>query len=617
MSKKKRTSKKKVEKKSISNIIKPWLELDLTAAARADELQPAYEVDEYVEMVGGLLDAGRSPVLMGAPGVGKTAIVHELVRRAHAGRGPARLRGARVYQVSLQRRASSLKESHMLGQELQELVEALRQSKGKIALFFRDLYLAYDHDLEPQFAALAYAFRGVVIGEGPESAVTTLLECDQYLRQHFLTVRIDEPTLDRARVILRMWAQGRREKSGQAFSTGAIEQALLLSDRFLTRDCLPRKAVEILEQCASLAAGKAVIRDHDVFERFCVTQQTPRALMDPSVPLKIDRVRQHFAERVVGQDDAVDAVVRMISIIKSGLSDVRRPIGVLLFVGPTGVGKTYVAQLLTEHLFGHRDRMVRLNMADYQDPYAADLLFGKPNADYTRQEVGTLTQRLLCMPFGVVLLDEFEKAHASVHDRFLQLFDEGTFINGKPETVSCRSWILVATSNAGWEASPVTRLGFTSGELENRRGRAEIAIQKYFRPELLNRFDRIVQFLPLEVQALRELAAREINRISERTGIEQRRLVIQADSAVIDWVAEKGRNSDEGARCLRRTIEGHVTSALAELIARENPSPGSRLALSVVDDRVIARLAGLEDAPGTSEWRASTTEDTAAAYPAV
>ncbi|MFQ5502149.1 MAG: AAA family ATPase [Phycisphaerae bacterium] len=599
------TQKKMTQKtkkiKSLTSILEPWLELDLTAAAKAGTLEPAYEIDDLVERVGCLLEIGRNPVLLGDSGVGKTAVVHELVRRGLSGEGPARLRRTRVLQISLQRRASSLKDTYLICEEMQKLVEALRRTTRRLALFIRDLSLAYEYDLEPQLAALAYAFRGPLIGEGTEADVTTLLESDPCLRQHFMTVRIDEPSFDKSRVILRSWAQGRRETTGQIFSTSAVEQALLLSHRFLTRGRLPRKAIEILDQSATLASDEPSVTEKEVFERFCMINRTPRVLVDPAIPLDIDRLRQQFTDRVVGQDDAIDIVTRMISVIKAGLSDDRRPLGVFLWTGPSGVGKTYVAQLLAEHLFGHRDRMVRLNMADYQQATDAGTLFGQPGSRYIRQQSGVLTRRLMSMPFGILLLDEFEKAHTCVHDRFLQMFDEGSFINGEHEIVSCRSWILVATSNAGWEPMPGSSLGFTAGDVMTRRTRADIAMERYFRPVLLNRFDRIVHFLPLEMDHYRMIVDREIERLGDRIGIEQRRLNLHTHEGVVDWILSRGDNRDQGVRFLRRMIESHVTSALADLIVRMNPPPGSSMTLEVENDRIVARMTGCEeprDVPG-------------------
>jgi ATP-dependent Clp protease ATP-binding subunit ClpA len=605
MATRKKSNKPKTQ--SLMGVVEPWLEMDLTAAAKAGALKRAFEVDDILEMVGGLLDAGRNPVLVGDRAVGKTAVVHELARRAQRGDGPARLQRVRILQLSIQRRASSLKEPYLIREEMQKLVEAVRRTTRKLALFIRDLSLAYEYDLESQIAALAYAFRGPLLAEGTERDVSTLLESDSCLRQHFMTLRLEEPSYDRSRVIVRAWAQERCEKTGQVFSTAAVEHALHLAHRFLTRGSLPSNAIEILDQSATPAASDGTVTERDVFDRFCAMHRTPRVLVDPAVPLHIDRLKRHFTDRVAGQADAIDVVIRMISVIKAGLSDDRRPLGVFLWTGPTGVGKTYMAQLLTEHLFGHRDRMVRLNMADFQGSSDANTLFGAPGSHYDHERAGILSRRLLSMPFGLVLLDEFEKAHGCVHDRFLQLFDEGTFINGENETVSCRSWILVATSNAGWEETPEARFGFTAGDVINRRTRADIGIERHFRPELLNRFDRVVHFMPLDTDDFRTIAGREIERLSDRIGIEQRQLILRADAAVIDWILTRGDGRDQGARFLRREIEDHVTGALADLLVRTNAPPGATIMLVVEDDRIVAKITGDPEAwqPGRGRVRSS------------
>lgn len=584
-------------RKRFEAVIEPWLELDLSAAAGAGELKPAYEVDDVARTVAGLLDMNRRPVLVGEGGVGKTAIVHELVRQSLAGGGARRLHRARILQISLQRRASSLKHVYYFGEAMEELIATLRQSRRRLALFIRDLDLASEYDVEAQLAGLAYAFGGPILAEASEQGMSSLFEYNQGLRQHFTTVRIEEPGFDKARVLLRMWAQARCESAGLTFTTGAIEQALMLSNRFLTRDQLPRKAIEILDQSASVAAKGDTITDEHVFDRFCSLHRTPRVLVDPKMPLHIDRLRETFVERIVGQDEAIDVVMRMISVIKAGLSDDRRPLGVFLWVGPTGVGKTYLAQLLAEHLFGHREHMVRVNMADYQSPRDADRLFGDPSADSRTHRAGILTRRLMSMPFGVALLDEFEKADCGVHDRFLQMFDEGTFINGENQVVSCRSWILVATSNAGWEAVPGATLGFVGSQTNARRGRADVGIERCFRAELLNRFDRVVHFMPLGLEDYRRIAAVEIERLGDRVGLAQRRLTLHTQSDVIDWVVRQGQNMEAGARCLRRSIERHMASALAELIVSKNPPPGTTIGLALRGDRISAEVVDAEDRP--------------------
>ncbi len=594
------------------NILSEWMERDLTAAIKAGDLPAAFEVDEQVHELAGMLDAGRFPILTGESGTGKTAIVYELIRRSAAGDGCACLAGRRVLQISIQRRAAALEDAYEVSAELQKLADVLAKAAGKFALFIRDIHLGYQYDLEAQLSALAYTFEGPVIGEGRTAPVEAMLEHDDSLQQHYSIVNVEEPSLERARQILNAWALTRQDRNGQALTATAIEQALTLTHRFLARSRLPRKAIDLLTQTASRADLEATVSSANVIECFCATHRVPRALLDPTVPLDLVALQRRFEGHVLGQKEAVRAAVDVIGTVKAGLSDERRPFGAFLFVGPTGVGRTHVAQLLAECLFGHKERLVRLNMADMQGDYDAFTLFGYPNGDNAAEKRGMLTLRLMGKSFAVVLLDEFEKAHPTVHDRFLQLMDEGAFINGAGETVSCRSLILIATSNAGADAHRGEAMGFASGHPERRESGARTALGKQFRTELLNRFDRIVHFMPLRRRDIRTIAVRELERLVQRSGFKHRRLTLVVDGKVIDWITRRGYDPQFGARELRRTIERNVTTAVADVIVRENPEPGSRVKLTVRDGWIVASVA---PAASTGQRTASVSSPDAGAAP--
>ncbi|MCK4624914.1 MAG: ATP-dependent Clp protease ATP-binding subunit [Phycisphaerae bacterium] len=572
--------------------IKQWVERDLSAAARKGQLEPAFEVGEAVQVVSELIEAGRNPILVGDSGIGKTAVVHEIVRQSHAGRGPMRLAGRRVLQLSLQRRLFAMRQRNEAYEDVPKLIEALHKFGRGLALFIHDIHIAYQYDLEEQLCALAYEFDGPVIGEGPERAISAMLEDTSGLRQHYTPVRLTEPSLEQTLRILQAWGRRKTERGGRVFTIDALEQPLTLTHRFLARSRLPRKAIELLDQAAARCVKGQPVTTGKVIDRFCAAHQTPQILVDPAVPLDLEELRRSFEQEILGQSQAVESIVNMIGVLKAGLSDLRRPLGVFLLVGQTGVGKTHIAQLLAKHLFGRGDRLVRINMADYPDDGDAAVLFGDPT-DY-REAVtrGLLTSRLIGHPFGVVLLDEFEKANPKVHDRFLQLIDEGEFVNGAGETISCRSLIFMATTNAGNEVQRGQIFGFSAGNRRNLADKVRVALEKHFRFELLNRFDGIVQFMPLSQQAIRGIAIRELEMLCRRIGIKQRGLRVMAEPSVIDWIAERGFDPNYGARILRRVIERHVTTALAGVIVRESPAPGSRIQLVLEDRTVVARVVG-------------------------
>lgn len=327
-----------------------------------------------------------------------------------------------------------------------------------------------------------------------------------------------------------------------------------------------------------------------MIERFCSLHHVPRVLVDPSTPLDLSDLEGQFRSRVLGQHLAVRTVVEMIGAIKAGLSDMRRPFGVFLFAGPTGVGKTHLAQLLAEYLFGSRERVIRLNMADFAEDASAATLFGSPEGYRPSDQRGVLHQRVVGHPFAVLLLDEFEKAPRKVHDRFMQLFDEGSFTNGLGEQVSCRSMIIIATSNAGAEVYHGSVFGFSgSGDSQALMRELDRRLESCFRFEFLNRFDQIVHFQPLSRQDIRAIALRELEQLEERGGFRQRGLRLEIDESVLDWAAAYGYDPDYGARFLRRMIERHVTTALADALVREALRPGASVELMARGGKIVAR----------------------------
>ena len=438
-------------------IINLWIERNLTQETVDGSLSKAFEVDGIIDQLTECILAGRNPIITGESGIGKTSIIHELVRRIESGSTLGELKGQQVLQLSLRRRASGLKQpGGQMRPEMQKLVTSLLDPDCNIIPYFRDLHLAYAFNLEPQLQLLSFQLQVPILAEGERKT------------------------------------------------------------------------------------------------------------------------------------------------IQSGLSDMRRPFGTFLFVGPTGVGKTHLAQFLAEVLFGSRDRIVRLNMADYPLERHAQLLFGDPDDHRPAQIRGLLTRRISGQPFAVLLLDEFEKAHPKVHDRFLQLIDEGAFINGAAETVSCRSMIIIMTSNTGAEVYRGQTIGFNpTGDLTAMDREVDQRLSETFRFEFLNRFDRVVHFHPLTRNHIRTIALRELEQLKQRVGFKQRRLFLEVDESVLDWITVHGYHPDFGARFLRRMIERHVTTAISDAIVRENPVTEDTIELSVRRNRIRARLLSKPLTPPT------------------
>ncbi len=571
-----------------------WLERDLSAAAAG--LPRAFDVESELEHAAGILSAGHDLLLVGDSGVGKSALVTELARRIPETESLRGLADAPVLQLSVGLRLSRLGKDESLFEAFAALMDALPRLPRPVVAFFRDGDLLHQTGLAAQLDGLCLRQRLPVLVEGRPAAMNEMLEVFEELGQHFVTLSLSEPELPRALRMVRGWAGDPHGGGGARFEDAALEEAVYLGHRFLSRGRLPRKAIDLLQASAALA-GDTVDADA-VTRRFCAVHATPRWLVDPAVPLALDALEERFRDALLGQEDAVTAALATIATIKAGLSDPRRPFGVFLFVGPTGVGKTHLARMLAEELFGSAERMVRINMGDHAGPRGAEALFGDPEHHLPANRRGVLAQRLAGRSFGVVLLDELEKADRAVHDRLLPLIDEGSFVNGAGETVTCRSSIIIATSNAGAEVYREAALGFTTpSDLESRREEMDRRVKQVFRFELLNRFDQVVHFHPLSRDEIRALASRELEALAQRPGLRRCGARVTVDDAVLDWLAAHGYDAQHGARFLKRTVEREATTALAGVMARAPLAAGETLALELRRGRIRAIRRAADRAP--------------------
>lgn len=555
-----------------------WLALverDLTALAKDGKLPTGHGLDQAANDLATLLTRGdKSPLLAGEGGVGKSAIVQELARRIVQGTAPESLKGCRVLEVpsaGVFARTNTPKAAAELLEDFLDKVAA-----QPTIVFLRDVGLVQGSSLVPVLIRSLRAGRLKFIFESDLRRAHELLRSDETLSERLHLVVVNEPTHERARWILGRVAEELELEAGVPIDPSACDVALRLSVKFLLAQRLPRKAIELLKETVTEAAGAARERvtGEDVLARFCSSTRLPRFMADDQVPLDLDEVGRFFGTRLLGQTDALQAVLRSVALLKAGLNDPRRPLGVFLFAGPTGVGKTHLAKLLAEYLFGSHERLVRLNMADYPDHGDENVLFGNPWAQTLDSKRGELTRLLDGRVFTVLLLDEFEKAHAKCHDRFLQLFDEGQFINAAGETVPCNNALIVCTSNVGAEVYREGPIGFASSRSdEELLDEIDRRIAAAFRPEFLNRFDAICHFRPLGKVEIRRIAQREVGRVLEREGIRARQLDVEVAPEVVELLVERGYSPIHGARYLQREIEKSLTAALAVEIARQSLPP--------------------------------------------
>jgi ATP-dependent Clp protease ATP-binding subunit ClpC len=525
-----------------------------------------------------------SVLLVGLPGVGKTAIFQELVRRREElgleGRPFWKTSGARLvsgmsgfgdWQERCQKIAKEAKGSQAILHfgNLEELLESGR-AEGKsdnVAAFFR-----------PKMV------RGELLAviECTPDQLSAVEKQDPRVLDGLRQFRVEEPSPEISRRILReVAADILRQEPDEA----ALQRVDTLHRRYAGYSAYPGKPVRFLKQLLRSTAGKtapdgaplSVVRVNEVFS---AETGLPLALLEDSIPLDLAQTETWLRERVMGQDGAVQVVVDTIATIKARLSRPGKPLASLLFVGPTGVGKTELAKTLAEFFYGSRERMIRLDMSEYNTSLSATRLV----SDAGKEREGILTAQMRDQPFSLVLLDEFEKAHPAVFDLFLQVLGEARLTDGAGRVADFSNAVVIMTSNLGaQEYRAGVRLGFGGG-VPSESGAAEHFIgeaKKRFRPEFFNRIDHIVPFAPLNPEHLRRIVAKELESLRRRDGIRGRHLRLELEPELIDRILERGYDPRYGARPLRRQIGVEVLRRVAENLNESSRERGEvRIGLS-------------------------------------
>lgn len=358
-----------------------------------------------------------------------------------------------------------------------------------------------------------------------------------------------------------------------AFTPDALLRLLELADTLVTGRALPGAALDWLPRVVSNKPQRH-LDSGQVLEFVAAHTGLRRVLFDHKQPLTASEVQSALEQRVLGQNDVIARVVDMVLRVKTGLTDPRRPYGVFLFTGPTGTGKTELAKALAEYMYGSQERLVRFDMGEYTSSDAVPRLIGEIDGPE-----GVLTRTLEEQPFCVLLLDELEKAHASVFPLLLQLLDEGRLTGADGRVASFRNAVIVMTSNLGARARKASGFGAESSAREADTMRA---VREFFAPELINRIDEILSFAPLKLEHARIIVERELSRLCARPGLRDRNAIVLTDSAAIDRIAEAAFQAQDGARSLRRFLEDRIASVLADTIAT---SPDAALRIVHLHDR--------------------------------
>ncbi|MEU3456967.1 ATP-dependent Clp protease ATP-binding subunit [Micromonospora sp. NPDC006766] len=498
-----------------------------------------------------------------------------------------------------------------------------------------------------------------VIGATTLDEYRRSIEKDAALARRFQPVFVPEPAVDDTVTILR-GLRDRYEAHHQVrFTDEALVAAAELSDRYVTDRFLPDKAIDLIDQAGARVRLRTRTPAEDVrelerqldevrrnkdqavadeqYERASelrdrvseledqigrakgegepanvptvgpteIAEVVSRATGIPITQLteeerdRLLRLEGYLHEKVIGQDDAVGAVAEAVRRSRTGLADPNRPMGSFLFLGPTGVGKTELARALAEALFGEADRMVRVDMSEFQERHTVSRLVGAPPGYVGYEEAGQLTEAVRRRPYAVVLLDEIEKAHPDVFNILLQVLDDGRLTDSQGRTVNFKNTVLIMTSNLGSELITGTQraVGFATGEPGRQettelRERLTRRLQENFRPEFLNRIDEIIIFQRLEAQQLRQIT--ELLLEETRRRLHAQDIQVDFTTAAIDWLAENGYQPEFGARPLRRVIQREVDNRLSRMLLEDGISPGQRVTVDAQDDRLAFQVAAGE-----------------------
>ena len=623
--------------------------INVTEFARRGEIDPVIGRDEEIVRVIEILNrrTKNNPVLIGEPGVGKTAVVEGLAQKIVDGDVPHKLQGKEVIRLDV---VSLVQGTGIRGQfeeRMQKLMNEIR-SRQDVILFIDEIHeivgagSAGDGNMDAGNILKPALARGELQLVG----ATTLneyriIEKDAALERRMQPVKVDEPTVEETITILKGIQKKYEDYHHVKYTDDAIEAAAVLSNRYIQDRFLPDKAIDLLDEAGSKMNLTLNFVDPKVIDQRLVEAENLKAqatrdedfekaayfrdqiakykemqqnkMVNQDTPIISEKTIEHIIEQktnipvgdlkekeqsqlisladdlkthVIGQDDAVDKIAKAIRRNRVGLGTPNRPIGSFLFVGPTGVGKTELSKQLAIELFGSADSMIRFDMSEYMEKHSVAKLVGAPPGYVGYEEAGQLTERVRRNPYSLILLDEIEKAHPDVMHMFLQVLDDGRLTDGQGRTVSFKDTIIIMTSNAG-TGKVEANVGFGAA----REGRTNSVIGElgnFFSPEFMNRFDGIIEFKSLSKENLLQIVDLMLKDVNERLATND--IYLDVTDKVKEKLVNLGYDPKMGARPLRRTIQDHIEDAITDYYL-EHPSDKELKAIMTSNGKIVIKPA--------------------------
>ena len=555
---------------------------DLTRAAREGKLDPVVGRDNEISRVIEILGRRKknNPMLIGEPGVGKSAIVEGIAQKIAHGDISAALARKRILSLDIASVVAGTKYRGDFEKRLKSIIKEASENPDLI-LFIDEFHtivgaggasgsLDAANMLKPALARGEFQ----CIGATTLDEFTKIVEKDGALDRRFQKIVVEPTGVAQSIEILRQLRPKYEEFHGLHYSDEAVEAAVQLTDRYITDKSLPDKAIDAFDEAGSmvrLSTGKkkAEVSAEDIATVVSKMTGIPVNKVAESEGNRIVKMRSRLKGRIIGQDEAIETVVRAIQRNRAGLKDPNRPIGTFLFFGPTGVGKTQLARSLAEYLFDSEDNLIRIDMSEYMEKFSVSRLIGAPPGYVGYEEGGQLSERVRRKPYAVVLLDEIEKAHPDIFNLLLQVMDEGRLTDSNGRTVDFKNTIVIMTSNVGSREVQEygSGIGFaTAGKNVDvdRKGVVEKAVRKAFPPEFINRVDEQVYFNSLNREAIEEIIDIELKDLRERALEAGYKLTITP--AAKRLVADAGYDPAYGARPLKRAVMRYVEDPVSEFI---------------------------------------------------
>ena len=533
-----------------------WKELLSTAEAAMNKSRP------------------RSVLVCGDPRVGKTAFIKLLARRFED-------QGWTIFAASGNELMADQIYIGQLEGRIRKVVEALN-AKRKLIWYVHDLvqmaasgtHQGQSASILDQILPAISAGNLIIIGETTQAAATRLFQFRPSLRSLIEVVPLQR--MDEAETSALATDVARRitEHGGPTVPAPAVAATMALAQNYLGTGQLPGAVLELLKRAAdrSTAAGEKALTADSVVATLSQISGLPAMILDTNQRVELARVRDFFGQRVMGQSEAVKAMVDRIAMLKAGLVDPGRPIGVFLFAGPTGTGKTELAKTLAEFLFGAAERMIRLDMSEFQSVESTSKILGQRDGGGS----DSLIDHVRKQPFSVVLLDEFEKAHPNCWDLFLQIFDDGRLSDARGSEADFRHCIIILTSNLGATTHRGGGLGFRPDADAFVADQVLRTVGQTFRPEFVNRLDKIIVFQPLSRELMRGILHKELAHVQERRGLRDRAWAVEWEPSAIEFLLDRGFSPDMGARPLKRAIDQLLLAPLAETLVEHRFPEGDQ-----------------------------------------